>query len=169
MMSCADGSQNWNISCRLYDRYQFYNRSQRLLPSPQLSRQRSPIPNLESSFFRLGSLDLGLSESEELFRAYIETVNDMVYVVDLSGRLTFVNPYGQKLLGCDESEWLGQPYLEFVAPQYRESTAQAFANLLQTGELTDFEFALQPKVGSSICMAVNGRLLYRGQQLIGGI
>lgn len=141
------------------------------LPATQPDSQagRSPIANLESGFFRLGSLDLGLTESEELFRAYIETVNDMVYVVDLTGRLTFINPYGQKLLGCDESEWLGQLYLEFVAPQDRESTAQAFANLLQTGELTDFEFALQPKVGPSIYMAVNGRLLYRGQQLIGGI
>ncbi|HEY9860593.1 MAG TPA: PAS domain S-box protein [Candidatus Obscuribacterales bacterium] len=131
--------------------------------------KRSQTTTVESGLFRLGSINLGLTESEELFRAYLETVNDMVYVVDLAGRLTFVNPYGQKLLGCDEAEWLGQLYLEFVAPQDRARTAQAFSNLLETGELTDFEFALQSKAGSSTCMAVNGRLLYRNQQLVGGI
>jgi PAS domain-containing protein len=31
--------------------------------------------------------------SEGLFRAYVETANDMVYAVDLLGRLVFINPY----------------------------------------------------------------------------
>lgn len=108
-------------------------------------------------------------QSETLFRAYVETVNDMVYVLDLTGALTFVNSYGQRLLGCSEEEWFSRSYLDFVAISDRERTAQAFANLLQTGELTDFEFVLQPKHGTAVCMSVNGRLLYQGNQLIGGI
>jgi PAS domain S-box-containing protein len=118
---------------------------------------------------RIGSIEINLSQSEELFRAYVETANDMVYTVDLAGRLTFVNTYGQKLLGCPPAEIIGRPYLDFVASAFRDRTAAAFGNLVETGELRDFEFVLQSASGSEIYLQVNGRLLYRDGALIGGI
>lgn len=122
-----------------------------------------------NQLLRIGSIEISRQESEELFRAYVETANDMVYAVDLLGNLTFVNPYGQRLLGCSEAEIIGHPYLEFVAEEYRERTAQAFMELLKTGELRDFEFVLQPKVGPRVHLEVNGRLLYCSDELMGGI
>ncbi len=118
---------------------------------------------------RNGVSTIGLPNSEALFRAYVETANDIVYTVDLKGTLTFVNSYGQRLLGWSEAELIGRHYLEFVAPSDREKTALAFAHLLQTGELTDFEFVIQPKTGIGIPMAVNGKLLHRDGELLGGI
>lgn len=107
--------------------------------------------------------------SEGLFRAYVETANDMVYAVDLLGRLVFINPYGERLLGIEPGEWRGRPYMDFVAPAFQEPTGQAFANLLHTGELMDFEFALLDRAGREIHMQVNGRLLYADEELIGGL
>ncbi|NJR52961.1 MAG: PAS domain S-box protein [Leptolyngbyaceae cyanobacterium CSU_1_3] len=125
--------------------------------------------DFNDSLLRIGAIELSLSQSESLFRAYVEAANDMVYTVDLSGLLTYVNSYGQKLLGCPESEIVGRPYLDFVSPPFREKTARAFNNLMHTGELRDFEFVLQPRVGSEIYLEVNGRLLRRNGELIGGI
>lgn len=118
---------------------------------------------------RIGSIGISLSQSEELFKAYVETANDMVYTVDLAGKLTFVNAYGQKLLGCAVGDIIGRPYLDFVAPPFRHKTAAAFGNLMQTGELRDFEFVLQPPRGEMVYLEVNGRLLYHDRELIGGI
>ncbi len=118
---------------------------------------------------RIGSIEINISQSEELFRAYVETANDMVYTVDLAGNLTFVNAYGQKLLGCAATEIMGRPYLDFVAESFRAKTAQAFDDLMTTGTLRDFEFVLQPPVGAEIYLEVNGQLLYRQGDLIGGI
>ncbi|MCU0548542.1 MAG: PAS domain-containing sensor histidine kinase [Leptolyngbya sp. Prado105] len=118
---------------------------------------------------RIGSVEISLSQSEELFRAYVETANDMVYTVDLAGSLTYMNSYGQKLLGCSQDQILGRSYLDFVSPAYRENTMQAFANLMQTGELRDFEFVLTTAVGAEIFLEVNGKLLYRDGELIGGM
>jgi PAS domain S-box-containing protein len=115
------------------------------------------------------SIAINLSQSEELFRAYVETANDMVYTVDLAGKLTFINTYGQKLLGCPAAEIIGRSYLDFVAEPFRAQTAQAFGNLMQIGELRDFEFVLQPLKGQEVYLEVNGRLLYRDGELIGGI
>jgi PAS domain S-box-containing protein len=128
-----------------------------------------PEPQPKDSTLRMSSIAMNPHESEGLSRAYVEAANDMVYAVDLNGLLTFINPYGQRLLGCAEADIIGRPYLDFVAPAFRERTALAFANLLKTGELRDFEFMLQPHAGSPICLEVNGRLLYRDGELIGGI
>lgn len=124
---------------------------------------------LPDQLLRIGSVEISLSQSEELFRAYVETANDMVYTLDLQGVLTYINSHGAKLLGCSQAELLGRSYLDFVSPPYREKTAQAFVNLMQTGELQNFEFVLRTQYGTEIYLEVNGRLLFREGQLIGGI
>ncbi|WP_159786493.1 PAS domain-containing hybrid sensor histidine kinase/response regulator [Sodalinema gerasimenkoae] len=105
----------------------------------------------------------------QLFRTYVEAANDMVYAVDLQGQLTFINPYGERLLGCPPQGWRGKTYLEFVAPLYRDVTAQAFERLLTCGELKDFEFQVQTSRGTYLDLEVNGRLLYRQGVLVGGL
>ncbi len=124
---------------------------------------------LPNKLVRIGSVEISLSQSEELFRAYVETANDMVYTVDLDGTLTYMNSYGQKLLGCTRDEVIGRSYLEFVSPLHREKTMKAFANLMQTGELRDFEFVLMTSQGAEIYLEVNGKLLFRDDELIGGM
>lgn len=126
-----------------------------------------PDPN--NSPPRIGLGEISPSQSEELFRAYVEAANDMVYTVDLKGRLTYVNSYGLKLLGCREDEVIGRLYIDFVSPAFREKTAQAFGSLIETGELRDFEFVLQSSGGSEVYLEVNGHLLHRNGELIGGI
>lgn len=113
--------------------------------------------------------DRGFCDRAQLLHTYVEAANDMVYAVDLKGRLTFVNPYGERLLGCGVDEWRGCSYLDFVAPSSQTPTALAFENLLKTGELKDFEFQLQPRYGEPIDLEVNGRLLYRDGVVVGGL
>ncbi|MCC5896961.1 MAG: PAS domain S-box protein [Phormidium sp. BM_Day4_Bin.17] len=105
----------------------------------------------------------------QLFRAYVEAANDMVYAVDLQGQLTFINSYGERLLGCPPQAWRGKTYLDFVAPLYRDVTAQAFERLLTSGELKDFEFQVQTRRGTYLDLEVNGRLLYNQGVLVGGL
>lgn len=105
----------------------------------------------------------------QLFRAYVEAANDMVYAVDLQGNLTFINSYGERLLGCRPEAWNGRCYLDFIAPDDRQATAEAFNTLLQTGELKDFEFQVQTANGTRRDLEVNGRLLYRQGVLVGGL
>ena len=68
-----------------------------------LEQQLARIEPIATRSLRNGvNLDRSSAEpfnSESLFRAYVETANDMVYAVDLLGRLAFINPYGERLLG----------------------------------------------------------------------
>jgi PAS domain S-box-containing protein len=115
----------------------------------------------------ISSFDPG---SDSLFRAYVEAASDIVYTLDLTGNFTFVNPYGLKLIGTENyDDVVGHSYLDIVAPEYQQPTLEAFANLLKTGELRDYEFAVQTKTGDRVFIEVNGRLLYQGRQLVGAL
>lgn len=106
---------------------------------------------------------------DDLFRAYVEAANDIVYTLDLRGKFAFLNDYGLQLFGYPEHEIVGKYYLDFVASESREATATAFANLLDTGELRDYEFVIEQASGDRVFLEVNGRLLYRDGELIGGL
>lgn len=108
--------------------------------------------------------------SDSLFRAYVEAASDIVYTLDLTGQFTFVNPYGLKLIGAESyDEVVGHSYLDIVAPEFQQPTLEAFANLLRTGELRDYEFAVLTKSGDRVFIEVNGRLLYQSGQLVGAL
>ncbi|MEO1094275.1 MAG: PAS domain S-box protein [Cyanobacteria bacterium J06638_28] len=108
--------------------------------------------------------------SDDLFRAYIEAASDIVYTLDLKGTFTFVNSYGLELIGAQTyEEVVGRPYLEIIAPEYHAPTAAAFANLMQTGKLRDYEFAVLTKTGSRVFIEVNGRLLFKEGKLVGAL
>lgn len=110
------------------------------------------------------------SESDNLFRAYVEAASDIVYTLDLTGKFTFVNSYGLKLIGADNYEdVVGHSYLKIVAPEYRQPTFKVFAQLLKTGELRDYEFAVLTRNGDRVFIEVNGRLLYRSGRLVGAL
>ncbi len=127
------------------------------------------IPETPSQLLRIGSLGISFAQSEDLFRAYVETANDMVYTVDLAGNLTYVNSYGLKLLGSPAKDVLGRSCLDFVAAPHQEKTAHALRKLVQTGELRDFEFVLQPPDQGEIHLEVNGRLFHQDGELVGAI
>lgn len=107
--------------------------------------------------------------SDGLFRAYVEAASDIVYTLDVHGNFTFVNSYGLRLVGATEADIIGQPYLKIVAPEYHESTLKAFANLLHTGELRDFEFIVVTSGGDRVFVEVNGRLLMQEGTLVGAL
>ncbi|MDA0266965.1 MAG: PAS domain S-box protein [Cyanobacteria bacterium] len=107
--------------------------------------------------------------SDSLVRAYVEAASDIVYTLDLNGNFTFVNSYGLALVGAEAHEIIGQPYLKIVDPEYHALTLKAFGNLLQTGELRDYEFVVLTQRGDRVFMEVNGRLLYQDDQLVGAL
>ncbi|WP_204136886.1 PAS domain S-box protein [Halomicronema sp. CCY15110] len=109
------------------------------------------------------------SESDSLFRTYVEAASDIVYTLDLTGKFTFVNAYGLKLIGANEDEVVGHSYLEIVAPEYRGKTFEVFAQLLKSGELRDYEFVVLTRSGDRVFIEVNGRLLYRSGRLVGAL
>jgi len=74
-----------------------------------------------------------LRESEERYRLLVELSPDANFIFR-QDRIVFVNKSALKLLGAsDESQVIGQPILDFVAPEEKETVRKGLADLLADG------------------------------------
>jgi PAS domain S-box-containing protein len=75
-----------------------------------------------------------LRQSEELNRRILESSRDCIKVVDLQGRLIYMNDYGQSLMEIDDfSTVAGSQWLEFWQGSERESAQTALSIALAGG------------------------------------
>jgi PAS domain S-box-containing protein len=73
---------------------------------------------------------------------------DMIAVGDFDGRMTRINRAVRQVLGYTEEEFLAKPYLEFVHPDDRRSTAAEAAAIVRGKRTLSFENRFEHKDGS---------------------
>ena len=75
-----------------------------------------------------------LRQSEEFNRRILESNRDCIKVMDLDGRLTYMNDYGQLLMDVDDFSTVAESqWLEFWQGSDRESAQTAFSTALAGG------------------------------------
>ncbi len=75
-----------------------------------------------------------LRQSEELNRLILETSCDCIKVLDLAGRIIYMNDYGQSLMEIDDFDTVvNRQWLEFWQGSARESAQTAFSTALAGG------------------------------------
>ncbi len=126
------------------------------------ARQRKALRQAEQS----------LKESEERFRAIVETTLDCIWEVDAEGRYTYVSPASISLLGYAPEEMLGRRPIDFMPPseatRVDASLAEIFAtqcpfSLLENTCLRKDGMPVHMETSGIPIVGPDGRLLgYRG-------
>lgn len=76
-----------------------------------------------------------LQRGKDILGHVIETVSALIMVVDASGRVTFINKEGTRILGYEKEEIMGKDWLKHLAPERRASDGYEVFKRLQKGEL----------------------------------
>jgi two-component system, sensor histidine kinase and response regulator len=110
-----------------------------------------PTPALLSTITTVGS-QIGLYverklAGEELDR-FFELSLDLFCVATFDGYFIRVNSAWQHVLGFSEAELRASPFMEFVHPDDRAATINAFSNLTSGGHVIDFENRYRASNGS---------------------
>ncbi len=71
--------------------------------------------------------------AEAHYRRVVENLPDAVYVLDIHGRFTEINPAGERILGRPAQELLGLPYVD-VIPEANHGPVQAIFDEVTRGE-----------------------------------
>jgi PAS domain S-box-containing protein len=72
-----------------------------------------------------------LREKEERFRSLVEAISDLVWETDTAGRLTFISPNVQDLLGYTPAEVLGKTFLELLDAGEAERMGELLSPILE--------------------------------------
>jgi PAS domain S-box-containing protein len=106
-----------------------------------------------------------LRRSEQQYRELIENINDVVFTVDLNGRITYLSPSAHNIFP-DASTLIGSSYIEIVDPQDAERIRRAWNDVLNNRLQTN-EYRLCLKPGKTIWVRTSSRPAYRDGVLVG--
>jgi len=94
--------------------------------------------------------DEALRESEEKFRTFMETVSDLMHIIDKDGNLTYVNDAMARTLGYSKDEMIGVHLTEVLSKEEaKRDFGRKLQELVTTGEI-DIESVWLTKDGKEI-------------------
>jgi PAS domain S-box-containing protein len=102
------------------------------------------------------------------YESLVEDLGDMVYTLDLAGRITYINSAGLSLLGYRAHEILGRHFGEMLTPASRRVAREHFERGVAGTETTPFfEVQAVRSDGSVVDVEIRAGGLFRGPRLIG--
>lgn len=91
-----------------------------------------------------------LRENEEHFRLIAETCTDVVFQLDLEGRLTYCTPSSEQLLGFPPDQVVGTHLTRFFPPSGRAEAMQNFERVIATRETSVLDAEILDSTGAPV-------------------
>ncbi len=93
--------------------------------------------------------EVALSESEAKFRRIVENANDIISLIALDGRISYISPNLTNLTGYDPSELEGGNFITFLHPDDQPRCLEAVHQVVTTGDKqSGIEYRARLKDGS---------------------
>ena len=98
-----------------------------------------------------------LRESEEKFRALVETTSDFIWEVDTGGRYTYASPQVGRLLGYDPREVIGRTPFDLMPPDEAARVGAEFNRIIASHlPITTLENQCLHKDGHTVILETSG-------------
>ncbi len=96
----------------------------------------------------------------------LENINDVIFSVDLDGRITYLSPSAENIIGDKADELIGRHYLDVVDPRDIPAIKQALENVLR-GRLQPTQYRLVLKPGKTLWVRTSSRPLVKDGRVVG--
>lgn len=103
-----------------------------------------------------------LRMSEERYRELFENANDIIFLLDLKGKVLAVNRAAEYLTGYTRSEILGQDFSMLIDGDSREQIQDSIRAHLGGSPTQHFELPVVSKLKSRRSLEISTRITYRG-------
>jgi len=89
-----------------------------------------------------------LQHNEKKYRTLVEEINEVLFVIDQMGRITYISPSVTLLTGFTPGQMIGRLFLEFIAPEDEEKVFKAFKERMR-GQVAPMQYRVLTKEGST--------------------
>jgi PAS domain S-box-containing protein len=103
-----------------------------------------------------------LRQSEEYFRSLIENTSDLITVVNREGKILYLNPSVEQLLGYRQEDLYNMNIFEFIHPEDNQATFEGFSRIIQSaGNIESLIIRIRHQNGSWHVFEVIGKSIMR--------
>ncbi|HEX7294698.1 MAG TPA: CHASE domain-containing protein, partial [Pyrinomonadaceae bacterium] len=103
-----------------------------------------------------------LIESEEKYRELVENANDIVYMLDLDGKILSINKAAEMITGYTQEELLGHNIREILTPESTAAAQQMLDRKLADAERDNYELDVICWDGNTLPLEVSSKLIQIG-------
>jgi len=107
-----------------------------------------------------------LRASEEKYRSLVENINDVLYMLDTQGNITYISPAVERFTKYKVGDLTGKPFAPIIHPDDLAGLLGRF-NRLVSGEIEPWEFRVLDKDGSILFVRSSSRPIYKDGQITG--
>ncbi len=107
-----------------------------------------------------------LIKSEERYRTLVETINDAIFILDLSGVFVFISPVIEKITNYSVSDIIGKHFIEFIYNHDKKKLGNEFDMILK-GHSFDDELRIIDKNEEVLYFQVKSKILKQTNIIIG--
>jgi PAS domain S-box-containing protein len=111
-------------------------------------------------------MEEALRQSEERYRLLVEDINEAIYQLDATGRITYISPVVEEVGGYSPSEVVGRPFADFLHPDDLSGAVENFQRAV-SGHPRPNEYRLLSKSGEVLWARSFGRLIREGDRVVG--
>jgi len=108
-----------------------------------------------------------LRESEDKYKSLIDNIPDIIFTIDLEGKITFVSKRNKEILGYENEETINMNIFDFIP---EEDHQRAIENLQKgmTGEkIRHFQIPMMAKSGERLIFECSFSRIYKDGKVIG--
>lgn len=130
------------------------------IPLLDRSGEISGLVAINRDITELKRAEIALRESEELYRALIDTSPDAITMTDLQGKVILCSNQTAQLHGYESPEALfGMNVFDRIVPEHREKALMNLRKTLETGSVREIEYDIIRKDGSRFPAEISAALL----------
>lgn len=111
-------------------------------------------------------VEIALRESEEKFRSLVESLHEVIYEIDPSGRLVYVSPSIELFVGQGSEEVIGRHFQEFVQEEDVAGMMQSFRSVLD-GQGVENEYRVVAGNDESRWLRTSSKPVFREGRVTG--
>lgn len=109
-----------------------------------------------------------LVESENRYRTMIENANDMIWMLDTQGKMTFFNRQSEIVSGHKFEDWKGKTFAPLIYPDDLGVVNEVFQKTL-SGEPQQYRVRVTTKNGDTVVLSINTAPMYDGNKIVGTV
>jgi len=105
-------------------------------------------------------------QGEAKYRALVEDINAVIFTTDQEGRITYISPHIEALVGYKPPELTGRHFSDFIAKHDLPQALEGFENVL-AGAVRPREYRVVSKSGDTLWIRTLSRLITGGAKTLG--